>query len=144
MDALSAEFDQLFSTRTGYKHLDDRIQKTAAKKDFLLLVLQYPELPLHNSAAELAARVMTRKRDVSLHTMTQEGTRANDTFLTIVETCKKLRVNPFEYIYDRVSKKYELPSLAQLIKQSSKNKQFYLLQPDSGNCCYGSLVHLLR
>lgn len=121
VDVLSTEFDQLFSTRTGYKDLDERILKTNAKKDELLLVLKYPEIPLHNNAAELAARVIARKRDVSLHTMTQEGTKANDTFLSIIETCKKLRVNPFQYLFDRISKKCELPSLAEIIRSISKN-----------------------
>jgi hypothetical protein len=120
-DELSAEFDQLFSTCTGYNDLDERILKTNAKKDELLLVLKYPEIPLHNNAAELAARVIARKRDVSLHTMTKEGTKANDSFLSIIETCKKLRVNPFDYLFDRISKKYELPSLAEIIRSISKN-----------------------
>jgi hypothetical protein len=120
-DELSAEFDRLFSTATGYNDLDQRILKTRAKKDELLLVLKYPEIPLHNNAAELAARVIARKRDVSLHTMTKEGTKANDTFLSIVETCKKLGVNPFEYLFDRISKKYQLPSLAEMIRSISKN-----------------------
>ena len=120
-DVLSTEFDQLFSTRTGYHDLDERILKTKAKKDELLLVLQYPEIPLHNNAAELAARVMARKRDVSLHTMTGEGTKANDTFLSIIETCKKLSVNPFLYLFDRISKKCALPSLAEIIRSISNN-----------------------
>ncbi len=47
---LSAEFDQLFSTRTGYEDLDERIAKTRAKKEMLLLVLRHPEVPLHNNA----------------------------------------------------------------------------------------------
>lgn len=122
-ESLSVEFDQLFSTKTGYNDLDDRILKTKNKKDNLLLVLQYPEIPLHNNASELAARVVARKRDVSLHTMTDEGTKANDTFLTIVETAKKLGVNQFDYIVDRVSKKYQMPSLAKMIREISKNNQ---------------------
>lgn len=125
--SLSVEFDQLFSVKTGYNDLDDRILKTKSKKDNLLLVLQYPWLPLHNNASELAARVQARKRDVSLHTMTDEGTKANDTFLTIVETAKKLGVNQFEYIVDRVSKKYQMPSLAQIIRDISKNLQFNIV-----------------
>ena len=123
-ELLSFEFDQLFSTQTGYKDLDDRILKSKAKKDSLLLVLKYPEIPLHNNAAELAARVIARKRDVSLHTMTTQGTKANDTFLSIVETCKKLGINPSEYIIDRISKQYHIPSLAQIIRVISKNKSF--------------------
>jgi hypothetical protein len=115
VEELSTQFDQLFATETKYQVLDERIAKTKAKKQELLLVLKYPKLPLHNNETELAARVQARKRDVSLHTMTQEGTQANDTFLTIVQTAKKLDVSPYEYIYDRVSKRFLLPSLAELI-----------------------------
>ncbi len=111
---LSDEFDQLFSTNTGYQVLDKRIAKTKEKKEQMLLVLKYPELPLHNNESELGARVQVRKRDVSLHTITVEGTKANDTFLSIVQTCKKLGVNAYDYIFDRVKGAYELPSLAQI------------------------------
>ncbi len=122
-ESLSVKFSQLFSTKTGYEDLDDRILKTNNKKNNMLLVLKYPEIPLHNNASELAARVMARKRDVSLHTMTDEGTKANDTFLTIVETAKKLGVNQFKYIMDRISNKYQMPSLAKIIREISKNNQ---------------------
>ncbi len=83
-EALSANFDQLFSTKTGYPALDERIAKSKDKKSELSMVLKHPELPLHNNDAELGARARVRKRDVSLHTMTEDGTKANDTFLTIV------------------------------------------------------------
>jgi hypothetical protein len=112
---LSAEFDLLFSTKTSYQALDERIAKTKANKTQLLMVLKYPELPLHNNDAELGARAQVRKRDVSLHTMTKDGTKANDTFMTIVQTAKKLGVNTYQYIYDRVSKSFCMPSLSALI-----------------------------
>ncbi len=115
-EALSAEFDQLFSSKTGYPALDERIAKSKDKKSELLMVLKHPELPLHNNDAELGARAQVRKRDVSLHTMTEDGTKANDTFLTIVQTAKKLGVSAYAYIYDRVSKRFCLPSLAELIR----------------------------
>jgi hypothetical protein len=116
---LADNFDTLFSTRTGYEALDDRILKTQAKKQHLLLVLKHPELPLHNNASELGARVQVRKRDVSLHTMTDEGTRANDTFLTLAETCKKLGVSAYAYFFDRIQKSFQLPLLADLIRQQA-------------------------
>ncbi len=78
-EVLSAEFDQVFSSKTGYPALDERIAKSKDKKSELLMVLKYPELPLHNNDAELGARAQVRKRDVSLHTMTEDGTKANDT-----------------------------------------------------------------
>ncbi|KAF5434366.1 Transposase IS66 family protein [Candidatus Methanophagaceae archaeon] len=115
-EALSAKFDQLFSTKTRYPALDERIAKSKAKKSELLMVLKHPELPLHNNDAELGARAQVRKRDVSLHTMTEDGTKANDTFLTIGQTAKKLGVSAYEYIYDRISERFRLPSLAELIR----------------------------
>jgi hypothetical protein len=114
---LSTKFDQLFSTVTGYEQLDERIGKTKENKEHLLKVLVLPEIPLHNTAAELAARAKVRKRDVSLQTVTEEGTKANDTFMTIVQTAKKLGVSAYQYICDRVSNKFEMPSLAQLIRE---------------------------
>jgi hypothetical protein len=117
--ALSGGFDVLFATRTGYDALDKRIAMTKAKKEYLLLVLKHPETPLHNNTAEIAARCQARKRDSSFHTMSQKGTEAKDTFMTIVETAKKHGVNVYNYLYDRITRKYTMPSLAALIKQSS-------------------------
>ena len=116
---LSQEFNTLFSTKTDYEQLDERIAKTRAKRDALLLVLDHPELPLHNNASELAARVQARERDVSLHTMSKAGTQAKDTFMTISQTAKKLGVRTYEYIRDRISGELKLPSLAQLIREKS-------------------------
>ncbi|MBC8179594.1 transposase [candidate division KSB1 bacterium] len=124
-DQLSKEFDELFSTRTDYEALDDRIAKTKAKKSELLLVLKYPDLPLHNNNSELAARAEKRKQDVSLHTITDEGTKSKDTFLTIAQTAKKLGVSVYEYIHDRVSKNFNMPSLASIIKAKSSEIDCY-------------------
>lgn len=118
MKRLSKKFDILFSEKTGYDALDKRIAMTKSRKDSLLLVLQYPELPLHNNASELGARAQARKRDISLHTMSSKGTEAKDTFMTIVETAKKQGVNVYHYLYDRITQKHELPSLANLIKRA--------------------------
>lgn len=116
---LRGAFDTLFSTVTGYAELDHRIAKTLAKKDKLLLVLDYPELLLHNNPAELAARQRVRKRDISFGPRTDAGREAWDTFMTIFETAKKLNVNFFDYLFDRVSKSLAMPALADLISQRS-------------------------
>ncbi len=115
---LEKEFVILFTEKTGYTDLDDRIAKTYGKMKELLLVLKYPWLPLHNNQSELGARIITRIEDVSLHSVTEEGLRARDTFASIIDTAKKLGVNAFRYIYDRVSKKYEMKSLADIIRES--------------------------
>lgn len=117
---LSQEFDELFTTQTGYTALDERIAKTLAKKESLLLVLRYPELPLHNNESELGARAMVRKRDVSFGPRTTAGRKAWDTFLTLRETARKLGVNFFSYIRDRVTGENRLPGLAELIQTHAK------------------------
>jgi hypothetical protein len=116
-------FDTLFSTNTGYDALDQRIAKTLAKKDKLLLVLDHPHLPLHNNPAELAVRQRVRKRDISFGPRTSDGVAAWDTFMTLSETAKKLGVNFYAYIHDRVSETRRLPSLAALIQQRSASDQ---------------------
>ena len=37
--------------------------------------------------------------------------------LTITQTAKKLWVRAYEYIHDRISRQYKMPSLAELIEQ---------------------------
>jgi hypothetical protein len=114
---LRAEFDILFSTVTGYQELDKRIALSQAKKERLLQVLDNPELPLHNNPAELAARQRVRKRDISFGPRTADGVAAWDTFMTLAETAKKLGVNFYAYVHDRVSGARRMPSLAELIRQ---------------------------
>jgi hypothetical protein len=120
---LEKEFDKLFSTVTGYDALDERIAKTKAKKQFLLMALDHPEIPLHNNPAELGARKRVRQRDVSFGTRTEDGTKASDTFTTLAATAKKLYVSFYAYIHDRISSAYEMPSLADLITQKAEELQ---------------------
>jgi hypothetical protein len=117
---LRLEFDQLFGTKTGYAALDQRIAKTRCKKTALLTVLDHPEIPLHNNPAELDERVMARRRDVSLHCRDEAGADEMDTFTSIVQTARKLLVNGYEYLYDRLSGSLRLPSLSSLIRQRSE------------------------
>lgn len=118
---LESEFDDLFTANTGYEELDKRIAKTQAKKDSLLLVLKYPELPLHNNAAELGVRQRVRKRDISFGPRTQAGVRAWDTFATLAATSKKLGVSFYQYIYDRISGSNQIPPMADLVTKAAKD-----------------------
>ena len=112
---LRVEFDKLFSTRTGYEALDARIAKTLSKREELLTVLAHPEVPLHNNASELGARVSARRRDVSLHSRSERGVRAMDIFTTLVQTSKKLGVSAYTYLCDRLQGTSALPTLSQTI-----------------------------
>lgn len=112
---LLKEFDALFVTGTQYEDLDKIILGTWATKSKLLLVLDFPDIPLHNNAAELAARRVVRKRDISLHTWSDWGTQLRDAFLSIIQTALKLKVSPYQFICDRISGRYQMDSLATLI-----------------------------
>ncbi|MFA7241069.1 MAG: hypothetical protein WC091_13250 [Sulfuricellaceae bacterium] len=120
---LEKKFDEIFSSSTGYEDLDERIAKTLAKKTELLLVLKYPQLPLHNNASELEARKQARLRDVSFQTRNAKGTKIKDAFITVNQTAKKLGVSFYDYILDRITGKFKLPSLADLIAQKTQTVQ---------------------
>jgi hypothetical protein len=112
---LSARFDELFGTVTGYDCLDDRIALTLGKKTELLKVLEHPEIPLHNNPAELGARGRVRKRDVSFGPRCEQGRRAWDTFATLAATCAKLGISFYAYLRDRITRGHAIPRLAEVI-----------------------------
>ena len=120
---LRGQFDQLFAPGSEYDGLEAQKAKTRAKREQLLLVLEQPYLPLHNNPAELGARQRVRKRDVSLAVGSEAGVRAWDALQSVVATCKKLGVNVYHYLLDRVSGKNELVSLAQTITERANQGQ---------------------
>ena len=117
---LEAQFDELFATHTGYYDLDQRIAKTRAKKNSLLLVLEHPELPLHNNASELAVRQRVRKRDVSFGPRTPLGVQAWDSFMTLADTARKLKISFYAYIQDRICGTNQIPPMATLVTQRAR------------------------
>ncbi len=108
-------FDEIFSTKTGYDGLDNRIELTKKKKESLLVVLDHPDTPLHNNPAELALRMYVIKRKISFGTRSEDGTKSWETFFTIMDTCRKLGVNFRDYLHDRISNQNNMPSLSSLI-----------------------------
>jgi hypothetical protein len=70
---------------------------------------------LHNNNSELGARAQARYRDISFQTKNIKGTESKDTFMTIVETAKKLGINAYNYIFDRISDNFRMPSLASFV-----------------------------
>lgn len=113
---LRQKFKEIFSQETDYELLNQRLAKTQAHEDKLLVVLDHPEVPLHNNSAELGARQRVRKRDISFGPRTNDGRIAWDTFMTLAETAKKLGVSFYQYVLDRTTQKYEMPPLAEVIQ----------------------------
>lgn len=119
-ERLTKQFDEIFATKTDYEDLNDRIAKTGAKKEELLRTLELPQLPLHNNGSELEARRQARMRDISFQTRSDAGTKIKDAFMSIHATTKKLSVSFYDYVFDRVSGEFKLPSLADLIEQKAQ------------------------
>lgn len=74
-----------------------------------------------NPQSELAARRQVRKRDISLHTMTALGTKLQDAFMSITQTCLQLNVDVWQYIqsrFDSTAQMY-LPALVRIKYDSS-------------------------
>jgi hypothetical protein len=123
-EVLRTKFIDLFSRDSAYQALDERKRLTMAKMSELLPVLVHPELPLHNNAAELAARTMVQRRNISYATQTTEGTKAWDTFMSLVATTRKLGISFFEYMRDRIYEINKLPALATIIQEKSAINPF--------------------
>ena len=117
---VAGEFATLCATVTGSQALDERMAKTRAKKNCLLMVLAHPDMPLHNHPAELGAPSRVRKRDVSFGPRPREGATAWDTCMTLAATATKRGVSFSHDLHDRVSGASQMPSLADLIVERAK------------------------
>lgn len=119
-------FDFIFSptAKTGYVMLDETIASTRKRKDRLLKVLIYPELPLNNNGSEIAVREGVIKRKISYGTRSDAGKAAWENQLTILDTCRKQGVSYFEYIRDIISGRYSMPRLSQLLMRSKSSTAY--------------------
>ena len=79
---IQKRFDEIFSVKTYYQALDDRLEAILNNKDKLLQMLWNPQIPLYNNESELGAVAQIRKRDVRIYRITPEETKAVDTFLS--------------------------------------------------------------
>ncbi len=117
---LEKRFDEIFSMETGYKQLDNRIALTRKKRGKLLLVLKYPQIPLHNNPAEIALRELVIKKKISYGTKSEKGRIAWENMMTIMDTCRKHNVSFMEYVKDVFSGRYQMPRLSSLILEKAK------------------------
>jgi hypothetical protein len=118
--ALGEQFDALVGQRTGYASIDGPLKEMAGNRAELLRVLERPEVPLHNNVSEGHIRDFVRKRKVSGPTRSELGRRARDTFGSLKKTCRRLGVNFWAYLRDRVRGLGEIPRLATLIRRRAE------------------------
>jgi hypothetical protein len=113
--ALGRRFDELCATRTCFASLNAALKRMARNKTELLLVLERPDLPLHNNLSESDIREYVKRRKVSGGTRSDSGRRCRDTFASLKKTSRKLAVSFWQYVHDRVSGRNTIPALPKLI-----------------------------
>jgi hypothetical protein len=116
---LETRFDALFTTQTHSESLNAALHRIHCNKAELLLVLERPEIPLHNNLSENAIREYVKRRKISGSTRSEAGRRCRDTFTSLKKTCRKLGVSFWHYLEDRISRQGTIPSLSDLIRQRS-------------------------
>src|SRR6516162_7269277 len=114
---LEASFDARFEQRTDYPSINAVFQDIREHKADLLRVLDRPEVPLHNNGEESDIREDVKRRKISGGTRSDEGRRCRDTFTSLKKTCRKLGVNFWTYLVDRIRGLGRIPRLPDLIRQ---------------------------
>jgi Transposase IS66 family len=88
----------------------------------LLQVLECPEFPLHNNAAETDIREYVTRRKISGGTRSELGRRARDTFVGLKKTCRKLGISFWNYLTSRLHGSEQLLSLSDVIRAKAAAK----------------------
>jgi uncharacterized small protein (DUF1192 family) len=112
---LEARFDKLCATKTCFVSLNKALQRMHQNKAELLLVLERPDVPLHNNLSESDIREYVKKRKISGSTRSDEGRRCRDTFSSLKKTCRKNGISFWEYLQDRLRGTERIPPLAEWI-----------------------------
>jgi Transposase IS66 family len=120
---LETRFDALCHQKTGYPNIDAVLKEMRDHQTDLLRVLERPEVPLHNNASESDIREYVKKRKISGGTRSTDGRRCRDTFASLKKTCRKLVVNFWNYLQDRIRGLGKVTRLADLIRQRAAQKQ---------------------
>ena len=118
---LEKRFDDIFATPTCSEVLNAALSRIANNKEELLLVLDRPDIPLHNNLSEGDIREYVKKRKISGSTRSDAGRRCRDTFTSLKKTCRKLGLSFWDYLYDRVSKAGKITPLPDLIRARARS-----------------------
>jgi len=118
---LEKRFDELCATRTCFESLNHALERMGRNKCELLLVLERPDLPLHNNLSEGDIREYVKRRKVSGGTRSDDGRRGRDTFASLKKTCRKLGVSFWTFLNDRVRGEGGIQPLPALIEARAQS-----------------------
>jgi hypothetical protein len=120
-DRLDDRFCQIFGQNTASAALNLALKRIYNNKSELLLVLDRPDIPLHNNSAENAIREYVKRRKISGSTRSKTGRQCRDTFTSLKKTCRKLGVSFWLYLKDRIENIGSIPDLPDLVRQQALN-----------------------
>ena len=114
--AITEHFDELCRTKTSFETLNQALKRLARNKTELLLVLERPDIPLHNNLSENDIREYVIKRKISGSTRSRDGQLCRDTFVSLKKTCLKQGISFWDFINDRISNRNLIPYLSDLLE----------------------------
>ena len=117
---LWGKFDEIFG-RCYIQHglLNNVLNQIRNHKIELLRVLDCPEFPLHNNAAETDIREYVTRRKISGGTRSELGRKARDTFIGLKKTCRKLGISFWQYLTSRLHGDEQVLLLSDVIRAKS-------------------------
>jgi uncharacterized coiled-coil protein SlyX len=121
--SLQGEFDEIFG-RCYIRHglLNHILNQIINRKIELLQVLNCPEFPLHNNAAETDIREYVTRRKISGGTRSELGRKARDTFVGLKKTCRKLGISFWNYLTSRLHGDEQVIPLSEVIRAKAAAK----------------------
>jgi hypothetical protein len=114
---LNDMFDDIFTQTTVSAALNNALKRIYNNKSELLLVLDRPDIPLHNNCSENAIREYVKRRKISGSTRSETGRQCRDTFTTLKKTCRKLGISFWQYLKDRIENIGLIPDLPNLVRK---------------------------
>lgn len=115
---LQEGFDAIFSNQwTSFSTLNLLLGRLNANKEELLLVLDRPEIPIHTNGSELDLRDLVKWRKISGCTRSDLGRQYRDTSASLKATSRKLGISYWDFLYDRISCRDEIPLLYHILEE---------------------------
>jgi Transposase IS66 family len=121
--SLQGKFDEIFG-RCYIRHglLNHVLNQIRNRKLELLQVLNCPEFPLHNNAAETDIREYVTRRKISGGTRSELGRKARDTFVGLKKTCRKLGISFWNYLTSRLYDDEQVLPLSDVLRAKAAAK----------------------
>lgn len=118
---LEKQFNELFTRKTKWAVLDQALKRIYQNKSELLLVLERPDVPLHNNLSENDIREYVKRRKISGSTRSDIGKMCRDSFISLKKTCRKLGISFWDYLTDRIHDRRKIPPLWEIMEQKMSN-----------------------